>query len=173
MSLYNQMCGNNPLFGIFARVLETAGQLPPIPRFRDTYTRESDGKPQIVIYTRTGGGNRNDYGTENKAITNHPCYVEDHDDNFDGTFAHWVFSVPEPFAERILRLHRAFSKFPKGQTPKQKFDRSMRLMDGRGDESPDPTVAEIEELSDAISSLVVDLPQSPSSLEKSLLQQSA
>lgn len=168
MSLYNQMCGNNPLFGIYARVLETAGEVASIPRFRDMYTREESGKAQIVIYTRTGGGNRDDYAAQNDALTEHPLYVTDFDDDFDSTFAHFVFDVPEAFAERMLRLHRAFSKFPKGMAPKAKYDRALASIKGEQPDSLVPTDSEVDELQGAIAAIVTDLPEEPSTVEKSL-----
>lgn len=132
MSLYNAICGNNPLYQLLHAVLSTAGELPPIPRYRDTYTAvNAAGEPRIVIYTRTGGGNRPDYEDQNKALAAHPLYLGDHDDDFDSTFAHFEFSVPADWAERVLKLHSVLSRVPKGQMPIVKFNRAMLALENK------------------------------------------
>ncbi len=132
MSLYNSLCGNNPLFEILHAVLATAGELPYIPRYRDTYTAvNAAGVPRIVIYTRTGGGNRPGYADQNKALAAHPLYLGDRDDSFDSTFAHFEFAVPADWADRVLRLHSVLSRVPKGQTPIVKFNRAMLAIENK------------------------------------------
>lgn len=42
---------------------------------------------------RTGGGNREDY--PNAALTTHPLYLRDVDDDYDPTYAHYYFRIPE------------------------------------------------------------------------------
>jgi hypothetical protein len=165
MSLYNQMCGNNPLFGIYARVLETVAPIAPVPRFRDMYTREVYGKPQIVIYTRTGGSNREGYKSENSELSNHPLFAGDFDDDFDSTFAHFAFNVPDAFSERMLRLHRAFSIYPNGMTPRQKFEQSMANLKGDPVQEVDADDSDMDELQQAIDAIVRDLPNEPSTIE--------
>lgn len=96
MSLYNA------LFGVQQSVffiLPMLGKHPDeYPRFRDCFVGDSehpehDGK--IIVYTRTGGGNRESYAEENEAIRQMDGFIEDYDDSFDYTFANWVFDVPE------------------------------------------------------------------------------
>jgi hypothetical protein len=171
MSLYNAMCGNNPLFGVFARILETQGRLAQIPRFRDMYSRVKDGKPQIVIYSRTGGGNRGDYLVQNGELTHHALYIEDFDDDFDSTFAHFVFKVPDKFEEPFLKLHNIWCQFHKGQTPKQKFDRAMRDMKSPdpNDTANNPTEEMVEQLQEAINGLAPLVPRELSSIEAEIL----
>lgn len=127
------MCGNNPLYSLLHAVLETAGKLPEIPRYRDTYTSMSAAESvTIVIYTRTGGGNREDYEAENDALAAHPLFIRDYDDDFDRTFAHWVFKVPDEWHERVLQMHKFLSRVPKGQPPGEKFKASMASL-GQGE----------------------------------------
>jgi len=160
MSMYNMVCGNNPLFGLYARALETIEPLPPVPRFRDVYTKLYGGKVQIVIYTRTGGGNRPDYQAENLALTKHQLFVADCDDDFDKTFAHFVFTCPMPFEDRMLALHNIFSRHPKGMTPGEKFKLAMGQI-----EPPEPlTSNELDQLNEIGASMMDELPD-PSTLE--------
>jgi hypothetical protein len=83
----------------------------PTGRFRDIHVNE-DGS-RIVLLTRNGGGNREhwDFSYENPegegcacpgciqsyVLPKHPNYVRDWDDDFDSTFAHTEFSVPEEY----------------------------------------------------------------------------
>ena len=133
MSFYNMMCGNNPCYQMPHAVLATVGELPDIPRYRDTYTLvEGDGIPYIVIYTRTGGGNREEYEDQNQEMGTHPLYVSDWDDDFDSTFAHFKYRVPEDWVDDVNRFHELFSRHPKGMTPRQKFDGAMAALNGDG-----------------------------------------
>lgn len=84
------------------------------PRFRDCFVGrlENDetktdqfGIPQkknlinkkqkeISVYTRVGGGNRDEYEKEIKELRSIPEYITDYDDDFDCTFATFVFKCP-------------------------------------------------------------------------------
>lgn len=96
MSLYNLMNGVCPATFF---VLPMLGKHPDeYPRFRDCFLSNSD-RPEydgyIQVYTRTGGGNREDYELENLEMQLMPEYVTDFDDDFDSTYATWIFKVPE------------------------------------------------------------------------------
>jgi hypothetical protein len=158
MSLYNLICGNNPAHEILHAILETVEPLPNLPRYRDTYTIEKDGKIYIVIYTRTGGGNREEFESENRALTSHPMYVNDYDDDFDNTFAHFEFLVPDSWQARVISFHNIFSRSPKGMTPRQKFQRQMDAMSGKQTEVENPlTELEMQELQSIVEDMIEDL----------------
>jgi hypothetical protein len=53
--------------------------------------------PVIVVYTRNGGGNRDDYAETTDRLQAHPFYIEDYDDDFDRTYASYVFQFPPEF----------------------------------------------------------------------------
>lgn len=100
MSLYNMLFGVNKLTPV---ILKIAGlELNEIPRFRDCSIKEG----VVVVYTRTGGGNRecyseNDdhsdcYHLANEELTRKSNYITDYDDEFDSTYAYFEFSpLPE------------------------------------------------------------------------------
>lgn len=91
MSLYNLINGVNQATFF---ILPMLGKHPDeYPRFRDCFV-DLDEKT-INIYTRVGGGNREDYEDEIEAVTKMPNYLRDYDDDFDNTFATFDFSVPE------------------------------------------------------------------------------
>lgn len=90
MSLYNMINGFNPSCLFFMPML--GRKQDEYPRFRDCYL--SDDKQRICIYTRVGGGNRNQgYGEEE--LYDDPNFVETYDDDFDSTYATYEFNVPE------------------------------------------------------------------------------
>lgn len=95
MSLYNMVNGvNQATFW----VLPMLGKHPDeYPRFRDCFISDSE-HPQwnehIHIYTRVGGGNREDYVVEISELQEMHGYVTDYDDYFDSTYASFVFVVP-------------------------------------------------------------------------------
>lgn len=105
MSLYNMMFGYNSLAGVTLSALNITRN--DIPRFRDAYFDAEEDR--LVIYTRTGGGNREYYGAPNgydneeyfgpfnEDLENHPDYLFDEDDDFDCTYAYFYFRVPESF----------------------------------------------------------------------------
>jgi hypothetical protein len=98
MSLYNMLFGVNPnsdqLLGILGYTREDCG------RFRDVYV--DDGF--IVIHTRNGGGNREDYEYVFDEMSTHPWYVKDEDDDFDCTYANIYFRIPEDKMKTMVAL---------------------------------------------------------------------
>lgn len=110
MSLYNALFGYNPFAGVF---LEALGVTPDdIPRFRDCFL--SEDRSEIIIHTRTGGGNREGYEKggeyweegqiDNDTLRAIPGFKYDEDDNFDSTYADFHYDVPEAFKPMIDTL---------------------------------------------------------------------
>jgi len=99
-NFYSMLFGRNQLSELLLAVI---GLKPvDVERLRDVYV---DGDT-IVVYTRTGGGNREEW--PNKAITESPLYVHDYDDEFDSTYASFVVSIPEGFMEDTHNLSNVF-----------------------------------------------------------------
>lgn len=142
MSLYNMLFGVNSLAGVTL----TALNLTPtdIPRFRDAYFDADENR--LVVYTRTGGGNREYYGSPgnednednegpfNSDLEAHPNYLYDEDDDFDCTFAYFYFSIPESFAP----IFKTFKELGAGQdlNPTEKFAKMMEDLQS-GNSSPE------------------------------------
>jgi hypothetical protein len=94
MSMYNLVFGMNAHSDLLLSFLGlTKGDFG---RFRDTYLTE-DGK--IAVYTRLGGGNRDDYEDIIGKLQKHPNYEGDTDDDFDCTYATFYFSIPDKYKE--------------------------------------------------------------------------
>lgn len=88
MSLYNMINGFNPACVFIMPMLGRKQE--EYPRFRDCFVE--DGK--IAIYTRVGGNNRGcGYGEEE--LYKDPNFVTTYDDEFDSTYATYLFTVPE------------------------------------------------------------------------------
>lgn len=96
MSLYNMICGKNVNAGVILALLGL--KECDIERFRDCSMDENG----ISIYTRTGGGNREDY--PNDVLISNPCYSGDEDDDFDSTYATYHFKFPDNIKEDCLKL---------------------------------------------------------------------
>ena len=123
MSLYNMMFGVNPLAKVLIKMLEL--KKDDVGRFRDIFYDKK--KNLIVLYTRNGGGNREEYQHIFDALeANHPHYVRDYDDEFDSTYAYIEFKVPEQYKEMLDKL----SDDSKVETISEKFDRVIKEMQG-------------------------------------------
>lgn len=96
MSLYNLLFGKNPNTDIILAILKLKEN--DVQRYRDCGFSD-DG---IYIYTRTGGGNRDDY--ENEKLVNSPYYLSDEDDEFDCTYATYYFKIPEEIKEDVEKF---------------------------------------------------------------------
>lgn len=117
MSLYNMMFGYNPYAPILLKILETTPD--KVPRFRDCFLSEAG---EIVIHTRTGGGNRDFYDSLEECTRNYPDhfkdpeppagpwnsdlrqlrgYLRDVDDEYDATYANFYYSVPSKYQEMV------------------------------------------------------------------------
>lgn len=109
MSLYNAIYGVNQATFF---ILPMLGKHPDeYPRFRDCFIgglensdendlfgiplKKTSDEKVISIYTRVGGGNRDSYKNEIEQLQKLPNYLRDYDDDFDSTFATFVFSIPE------------------------------------------------------------------------------
>jgi hypothetical protein len=117
MSLYHVLFGQSDDSEKLLAVLASAGSIDP-PRFRDCYFDGTD----IVVHTRTGGGNRDYYedlktcrenypeyfkdrneenwptGPWNADMYAHPWFSRDEDSEFDPTYANFYFRPPKAVA---------------------------------------------------------------------------
>lgn len=129
MSLYSSLYGRNPLSPFLRAMLKLDTEYAT-GRFRDIWLG-GDGKT-VILFTRNGGGNRECYcesvvnpaeGRPQKhesgclaavieSLQKHPQYLRDWDDQFDATYAHFEFRVPEEYLA-ATRLLATLTKPPK------------------------------------------------------------
>ncbi len=135
MSLYNMLHGVNPLAGVLLKILGVSPDL--VPRFRDCYFNGE----HIVIYTRTGGGNRDWYDEPNADNTDGPWnsdlrelsgYLRDEDDDYDSTYALFYYSVPEQFGYLMDKLQSMAQK----ETQSERWEASLDRIKTAGADDP-------------------------------------
>lgn len=100
MSLYNQLMSANPIGAALLAVINLHPAM--IARLRDVSIW--DEGESILVFTRTGGGNREEYAEQNAALQRHPLYKRDVDSTGDSTYAEFYFKVPEEFQHKIKEL---------------------------------------------------------------------
>lgn len=122
MSLYNMLFGQNANAEVLLKILNLSPS--QIPRFRDVYWSGEF----IVVHTRTGGGNREEYALENEALTLVPGYVRNEDEEFDCTYANFYFKPP-------AELEEIFKLMPADMAPGEKWDAVMKALDEKRSES--------------------------------------
>ena len=102
MSLYNMLFGQNPASGfLVASLNKTTGDFG---RFRDAYYEKTDDGGKIIVYTRNGGGNRDDYEDVFDEMETHPLFITDYDDDFDCTYADIFFKYPAGYEEVLSEM---------------------------------------------------------------------
>lgn len=69
-------------------------------RFRDVFVQDG----YIVVHTRCGGGNREDYEEVFEMASEHPWYEYDKDEDFDCTYADIYFKLPEDHVKSFVGL---------------------------------------------------------------------
>lgn len=98
MSFYNMIMGyNNPACILLLPMLGRKQE--DYPRFRDCFLEDD----KIAIYTRVGGNNRGcGYGEEK--LYKDPNFVATYDDDFDNTYATYLFNVPEKWKDDFNKI---------------------------------------------------------------------
>ena len=141
MSMYNLLFGKNvlaePLLQLLNLTKEQTG------RFRDCYLADAN---TIVVYTRNGGGNREEYQPVIDELKKHPCYIRDYDDDFDCTYCSIEFKIPDEYKEFITKLTEEAGV---GNSPKNKWQNLL--------ENPDnPEMQRAVEIFEPILSKILD-----------------
>lgn len=105
MSMYNLMFGSTQQK---LPILALAGVDPErVGRFRDLWLEKSEVEGELIlaIYTRNGGGNRQDYFEEIQYLHGLPGFVSDRDDEFDSTYATFrIRLTPASLSAKALAL---------------------------------------------------------------------
>lgn len=60
----------------------------------------------LMVSTRTGGGNWEDYWDSNEMLVKHENHVYDYDDSFDNTYHYFIFTLPENLVQEYEQLNR-------------------------------------------------------------------
>jgi hypothetical protein len=116
----------------FVLDLDIAGGRYDTGRYRDIWLQ--DGK--IFLFTRNGGGNRDEYQDTIDDLAEHPNYITDYDDDFDYTYATIEFSYPEQYKDLLKHLE------PKEKEPSL-LDKTNQAIDSIGREIPKVSKAKV------------------------------
>lgn len=149
MSLYNMMFGTNPLAPFLLKMLDISKE--DVPRFRNCFFLNRDGS-EIVILTRTGGNNRNEYEQENKWMTEVIGYKFDKDDRVDNTYANFHYAVPEAFKSQIELL----SKLGAVSNPAEQWRQMLEKLQSREDRD-DPVVKRAIAIGDELMDILTEV----------------
>jgi hypothetical protein len=90
MSMYHMMCKANPAAGRLLGIINL--DHATIPRLRDVWANAD--MTEVTVLTRTGGGNRAAYNDENTGLSLHPLFLRTADEEWDSTYATFVFTLP-------------------------------------------------------------------------------
>lgn len=141
MSLYNALFDKNPLAPLLLRILgiDQPGGKYGSGRFRDIYLNAKGTK--IILLTRNGGDNRENYFPKN--ILGHPNYLMDYDDSFDSTYCYIEFLVPQGF-------QAALKKLAPGKEPEKLHDKFERVARDLKEGKATPETKKAEEIAEKI-----------------------
>jgi hypothetical protein len=137
MSLYNALFGYNKFAHILLRILDL--DVVDVPRFRDCYLNEAGD--EIIIFTRTGGGNREEYEAQNEALRKRPGFIADADDTLDVTYAKFRYSVPETYRTITTAIAEITKQSGEIVDPAEKFKGLLEKMQDPSTPKDDPQVA--------------------------------
>lgn len=126
MSLYNQLFGMNEETPVLLGMIGINKEY--FDRFRDVELINNG--TVIRVFTRLGGGNREDYQETWDKIRMHELYLGDYDDGFDETYAYIEFKIPEKYKETAKKMF-------KGEPVrfKEKFNKELKEMNRPGTEA--------------------------------------
>jgi hypothetical protein len=91
MKLHNMLVGENEYADFLLKALGVEKQ--NIRRYRHCFFNGE----HIVIYTQTGGGNREYHEDDNAFLQNLNHYSHDKDDEYDTSYAWFYFKVPDQY----------------------------------------------------------------------------
>lgn len=127
MSLYNKLFDENKDTNILLGMIGVNKEY--FERFRDIDLIEKGEK--IKVITRTGGPvNRNAYKSVHEKLRKHDLYIKDYDDEFDITYAHIEFNIPEKYKSTAKKMY-----VEEPPSIKEKFEKEINEMNVPGTEA--------------------------------------
>lgn len=108
--------------------------LPEIPRYRDHWLELDGDAIVLAVYTRTGGGNREEYAEQIKELCNLPAFMVETDDSYANTYMTFRFRLDYPtFIERCRAVDEALCQ---GRDRVDAYDRLWGAYRRAADQTP-------------------------------------
>lgn len=79
------------------------------PRWRDTYM--STKKPIVTVITRTGGGNRERFETENDSCCHVDTFIREYDDRYDCTYCKFRYRIKDEYLGEWRKIVKNVDSF--------------------------------------------------------------
>lgn len=118
--LYNALFGENEHANQLLDILDLDRAM--FGRYRDCFPNDIGTK--IIVLTRCGGDNRNEYEIVFDTMRKHPQYLGDYDDPTDETYCYFEFQVPVLY----LPQTRPLSTGKRPLTVGEKMEQEMKLL---------------------------------------------
>ena len=123
MSLYGLLFGSNNNSEALLKFINCDED--DFGRFRDVFVEDN----HIVVHTRCGGGNREDYEHIFETMQNHPWYSHDRDCDYDYTYANIYFKIPDDQINNFNDLLKTFEQTENvKETPDKKWENLFEEM---------------------------------------------
>jgi hypothetical protein len=116
--LYNMLFGENDQRGALLSMIGMENF--DFGRFRDVYVTDE----YIVVHTRNGDGNREDYGYVFEAASENQYYSHNEDCDFDWTYADIFFYHPKEYKELLQEMAKGTA------TPSEKWEMMLKALKG-------------------------------------------
>ena len=120
--MYEMTCNINPDARM---VLDLIGMDPEFLleecRLRDIYL--SKDRTRVVIFTRIGGGNRENYTPAITKLRNYKGYVTDYDDDFDNTYASFEYNIPPEKLPNVVAFLASSDTTTRSEKLKQSLEK--------------------------------------------------
>lgn len=121
-------------------MLRMAGlEVGEIPRFRDCYPAKSG--QAIIVYTRTGGNNREEYADEIEHLCNKDNFIDDYDDTFDNTYMSFEFTPLPEYKDLLMEIVKESPQ--SATTGAEKFQKVIEMMEQKSKEKNSGTEKEV------------------------------
>lgn len=118
--LYNALFGENEHADQLLDILDLDRSM--FGRYRDCFPNDIGTK--IIVLTRCGGDNRNEYEIVFDTMRKHPQYLGDYDDPTDETYCYFEFQVPVLYLPQTRPLYTGKRPLTVGE----KMEQEMKLL---------------------------------------------
>jgi len=133
MSMYNMLFGVNPFSKVYLALVDL--NIESVGRFRDCFIKKEGDELQILVWTRNGGPNREEFAGITETLRANQYYVRDYDDEFDSTYAGYLFKVPDNVKDVVKTMTEIHAN--QIVDPSERFKTLIEKMKNGNESDPD------------------------------------